>query len=305
MVDTSTAPEWIDSDVCLRCRDPFTFTNRKHHCRNCGQVFDQRCSSKSIPLPHFGITQAVRVCEGCYNKLQKKAEKRYLYLSIHGHDHSDLYPLHSDKGHRHSTSMYSPRHSSPRDLADAELQRAIELSLEEVGGAHGRRPGYVPAQPPAHNWQTSEPPIVDRKTHPDRKVADANEDDPDLRAAIEASLREVSAPKPSAPVEVTSTDSYNVYTPSQPDPPTVMPPPSVPNLASYDLEPLEADAILTFSQTVEQVQTQGGRDMSRYPAVNELFDKANTVRPKLAMSLDDTDRKERTSICLGDSCRCY
>lgn len=275
MVDTSTAPEWIDSELCLRCRTPFTFTNRKHHCRNCGQVFDQQCSSKSIPLPHFGITQAVRVCDTCHNKLQKKAEK-------------------SDKGHRQSASMYSPRHSSARDLADAELQRAIELSLEEVGAAHGRRPGYVPAQPSVHNWQVSEPPLVDRKTHPDHKVADADEDDPDLRAAIEASLREASAPRPSAPVELPSTDSYSTaYATSQSYPPTVAPAPQVPKLASYDLEPLETDAILTFSQTVEQVQAQGGRDMSRYPAVNELYDKANGLRPKLAMSLEDTDRKEQ------------
>lgn len=84
-----------------------------------------------------------------------------------------------------------------------------------------------------------------------------------------------------------------------------MPAPPAPKLTNYDLEPLEADAILTFSQTVEQVQTQGGRDMSRYPAINELFDKANGLRPKLAMSLDDTDRKERMSTCLEDSYQRY
>ncbi len=69
--------------------------------------------------------------------------------------------------------------------------------------------------------------------------------------------------------------------------------PTLPKLPNYDLEPLEADAILTFNQTVDQVQAQGGRDLSRYPAVNELYDKASGLRPKLALSLDDTGRKER------------
>jgi len=241
-----------------------------------------------MPLPHFGITQEVRVCDGCHSKLTKKSDKA---------DH---------KSHRHSTSLYGPRHRSARELADAELQRAIQLSLEEVGAAHGhRRPGYVPSQPSPSAWQTSEPPLVDRKTHPDSKSFEVEEDDPDLRAAIEASLREANAPKPSAPVAVETPRSeeppyaYNTTGYSQSYPPTTTPAPaipSVPKLPNYDLEPLESDTILTFNQTVEQVEAQGGRDMSRYPAVNELFDKANGLRPKLALSLDDTGRKERESF---------
>ncbi|KAF7974930.1 hypothetical protein HWV62_10971 [Athelia sp. TMB] len=286
MVDTQTAPEWIDSDVCLRCRTAFSFTNRKHHCRNCGQVFDQQCSSKNMPLPHFGITQDVRVCDGCHAKLMKKAEK----------DKGDHH-----KAHRHSTSLHGARHRSARELADAELQRAIQLSLQEVGAASGhKRPGYVPAQPAYPTpWMTSEPPLIDRKTRPGQAEED---DDPDLRAAIEASLREANAPRPSAPVAMETPRSenppfsYSEAGYSQSYPPTVTPTPAVaavPQLPNYDLEPLESDTILTFSQTVEQVEAQGGRDMARYPAVNELFDKANGLRPKLAMSLDDTGRKEQ------------
>ncbi|KAF8151974.1 hypothetical protein K438DRAFT_1910283 [Mycena galopus ATCC 62051] len=255
MVDTQTAPEWIDSDVCLRCRTAFSFTNRKHHCRNCGQVFDQQCSSKSIPLPHFGITQEVR---------------------LHG-----------------------TRHRVARELADAELQRAIQLSLQEVGAASGHaRPGYTPFQPEPSSWQYTEPPLVDRSTHPKTQVSE--EDDPDLRAAIEASLRESNAPRPSAPmaIETPRTEEpgfayANGPGYSQSYPPGVIPPQPVARIPSYDLEPLESDAILTFSQTVEQVQGQGGRDMARYPAVNELYDKANSLRPKLALSLDDAGRKEQ------------
>ena len=206
----------------------------------------------------------------------------------------------SDKGHRHSASMYSGRNNNARDLFDAELQRAIQLSLQEVGAssASTKRPGYVPYQPQPYS-EPSEPPIVDRTTYPDKDrrksappaaaIAD-DDDDPDLRAAIEASLREANMVKPSAPTEMVSAD--DVGRPSS-YPPTVTPTPSVPKIPNYDLEPLESDVILTFSQTVEQVQSQGGRDMSRYPAVSELFDKANGLRPKLAMSLDDTGRKER------------
>lgn len=208
----------------------------------------------------------------------------------------------TNKGHRHSTSLHGTRHRSAHELADAELQRAIQLSLEEVGAANGyARPGYVPFQPSPSNWQYSEPPIVDRSTRDVKTaIADDEEDDPDLRAAIEASLREANAPKPSAPIALdtprTEEPAYSYAGPgySHSYPPGVVPPqPSLPQLPNYDLEPLESDAILTFSQTVEQVQAQGGRDISRYPAVTELYDKATSLRPKLALSLDDTGRKER------------
>ncbi|KAI8983271.1 ubiquitin binding protein [Trametes punicea] len=275
MVDTQTPPEWIDSELCLVCRDPFTFTNRKHHCRNCGRVVCQQCSSKNLALPHFGITQEVRVCDPCYKMLTKR-----------------------NKTHRTSQSVSSSRHREARDFADADLQRAIQLSLEEVGAAGGHRPGYVPSP---SSWQTSEPPLVDRSTRPYASSQEDDEDDPDLRAAIEASLREANAPKPSAPIVIDASDRYtgleqgSGYPQSYP-PSSATPRPRVPTIPSYDLEPLEADAIMTFNQTVEQLQAQGGRDISRYPAVTELYDKATALRPKLAMSLNDTTRKEELLI---------
>lgn len=186
--------------------------------------------------------------------------------------------------HRHSTS----RHRSGRSLADAELQRAIQLSLEEVGHAGGHaRPGYVPTQPTHY----SEPPLINRTTYPS---AIEEEDDPDLKAAIEASLREANAPKPSAPMETPRSEDAPLTYGQQPSPPPRSS--SLAKIPSYELEPLESDVILTFSQTVEQVHTQGGRDMSRYPAVGELYDKANGLRPKLVASLDDANRKERECL---------
>ncbi len=202
------------------------------------------------------------------------------------------------RSHRTSQSVSTSRHRSARDFADAELQRAIQLSLEEVGVGGSKRPGYVPSPSP---WQISEPPLIDQRTRPHEAAPSQaqEEDDPDLRAAIEASLREANAPRPSAPLGLETPRAeeppYNYatgpgYAQSYP-PSSVTPKPTVPTLPNYDLEPLEEDAVLTFSQTVEQLQQQGGRDLSRYPAVTELYDKANGLRPKLAMSLGDTGRK--------------
>ncbi|KAI0245113.1 hypothetical protein BJV78DRAFT_1268570 [Lactifluus subvellereus] len=284
LIDTQIAPEWIDSDVCLRCRDTFSFTNRKHHCRNCGRVFDQKCSSKTLSLPHFGITQEVRVCDSCHKDLTRHKDKITHRRSLHGASRLE--------------------HRSARDPADADLQRAIQLSLEEVNaqGQH-RRPGYVPYQPDP--WQRSEPPLVEHAPRTSTRVDE--DDDPDLRTAIEASLREANAPKPSAPLGLETPRAEGPSFPyagsshSQPYPPAVASArPSVPALPNYDLAPLESDTIITFSQTIEQVQAQGFGDMSRFPAVTQLFDNANNLRPKLARSLDDTGRKEELLTEMND-----
>ncbi|KAJ8683602.1 hypothetical protein QAD02_019394 [Eretmocerus hayati] len=62
-------PVWVpDSEAprCMACDAGFTVVRRRHHCRNCGKVFCGRCSSNSVPLPRFGHTKPVRVCNRCF-----------------------------------------------------------------------------------------------------------------------------------------------------------------------------------------------------------------------------------------------
>lgn len=71
MFRADTAPAWADGEVCHRCRVAFSMVQRKHHCRACGQVFCSQCSSKVSTLPKFGIEKEVRVCEACYEQVNK------------------------------------------------------------------------------------------------------------------------------------------------------------------------------------------------------------------------------------------
>uniref|UniRef100_A0AC34GXG7 Hepatocyte growth factor-regulated tyrosine kinase substrate n=1 Tax=Panagrolaimus sp. ES5 TaxID=591445 RepID=A0AC34GXG7_9BILA len=72
MFAAQCAPDWVDGDQCFRCRSEFGIFNRKHHCRACGQIFCDRCSSHQLLLPQFGIEKKVRVCDTCFEKNNKK-----------------------------------------------------------------------------------------------------------------------------------------------------------------------------------------------------------------------------------------
>jgi len=70
---------WIPDDAvrtCTACDSSFGLMKRKHHCRRCGHVFCDKCSSNTAILPpSFGLGQnAQRVCDGCYQLLQQGGE---------------------------------------------------------------------------------------------------------------------------------------------------------------------------------------------------------------------------------------
>jgi len=70
-------PKWIpDQKVsdCMKCQIPFSITKRKHHCRACGLIFCGDCSAKSLPIPLYGYTAAVRICDACYLKMKYEVQ---------------------------------------------------------------------------------------------------------------------------------------------------------------------------------------------------------------------------------------
>ncbi|XP_012529894.1 zinc finger FYVE domain-containing protein 1 [Monomorium pharaonis] len=53
---------------CYHCKIPFSPTDDKHHCRDCGEGFCAQCSSKTKCVPNRNWYSPVRVCDTCYEK---------------------------------------------------------------------------------------------------------------------------------------------------------------------------------------------------------------------------------------------
>ncbi|CAK6959572.1 myotubularin-related protein 3 [Scomber scombrus] len=55
---------------CYGCESRFWLATRKHHCRNCGNVFCASCCDQKIPVPSQQLFEPSRVCKTCYSSLQ-------------------------------------------------------------------------------------------------------------------------------------------------------------------------------------------------------------------------------------------
>ncbi|XP_045427023.1 WD repeat and FYVE domain-containing protein 3 isoform X3 [Pipistrellus kuhlii] len=69
----SAADHWVKDeggDSCSGCSVRFSLTERRHHCRNCGQLFCQKCSRFQSEIKRLKISSPVRVCQNCYYNLQ-------------------------------------------------------------------------------------------------------------------------------------------------------------------------------------------------------------------------------------------
>ena len=251
----------------MRCRTAFSFTNRKHHCRNCGNVFDQQCSSKTLPLPHLGILQPVRVDDGCYIKLTDKMGKGGSFANDRSSSISKLKP--------HASMQ--PRSARIHDGFDEDLKRALAMSLEEVNGHSGA--GYVPQA----KLQATSKPLEDiKRTSKPPATKKVEEDDDDLKAAIAASLADMEEQKKkhAATMKEQSKSGAGSSTGM-----FIMP------KNDYELTPVEAENINLFSTLVDRLQTQPPGTILREPQIQELYDSIGALRPKLARTYGETMSK--------------
>lgn len=250
----------------MRCRTAFSFTNRKHHCRNCGNVFDAQCSTKSIPLPHLGILQAVRVDDGCYAKLTDKSRSGPLPERSLAKGNASII--------RHRSPM-QPRDARVDEGFDDDLKRALQMSLEEVKGHSGA--GYVPQ---SQLQPQRKSPAIDGPSKTAKPPEE--EEDPDLRAAIAASIKEMEEQKKKHAANLKQQASSSTTTANADV--------AMPN-NNYELTPVEAENINLFSTLVDRLQHQPTGTVLREPQIQELYEGIGALRPKLARSYGETMSK--------------
>ncbi|KAG0069817.1 Vacuolar protein-sorting-associated protein 27 [Linnemannia elongata] len=273
IMETEAPPDWTDSDVCTRCRVAFTLTNRKHHCRACGHTYCGQCSSKNMALPELGVTQEVRVCDGCWTK-RKLGQKNT--------PSKDPYALDSYTDLGSSIPTSAPAASSSTAAAnnsseDDDIMKAIELSLKEANS----RPGF--SAPSAR--QTTQP-------TQSAAAAQGEEDDADLLAAIEASLRETNINEQAlaSKKQDESTSNYTAYTYST-QPETV----SASPVLMDDLTATDKENIELFSALVDKIQTMNG-DVSGNREIQALYEQITKLQAKVTASLEEAVQRQQEAM---------
>lgn len=237
-------------------------------------MFDQQCSGKTLPLPHLGILQPVRVDDGCYIKLTDKSSKGG------GSFAAERSPTHAS--HRPKSQLMQPRNARVDDGFDEDLKRALAMSLEEVNGHTGA--GYVPQA------KLQETPKLGAHTTNGTSNTSASkpveDEDDDLKAAIAASLADMEEQKKQ---HSESMKQQSESSDSKATAPFVLP------KNDYELSAVESENINLFSTLVDRLQTQPPGTILREPQIQELYGSISSLRPKLARTYGETMSKHGVS----------
>ena len=105
--------------ICYNCEDPFTIYRRRHHCRMCGQIFCDRCSSfyvdgSKMPNLGNGLHRSCSLCNELYistenNKLKNSGGRvssvdySTTSVDINGFTRTNRKVSKDGKSHRHDT----------------------------------------------------------------------------------------------------------------------------------------------------------------------------------------------------------
>ncbi|KAJ2707385.1 Vacuolar protein-sorting-associated protein 27 [Coemansia sp. IMI 203386] len=347
MMETASPPEWEDSPVCQRCRTQFTFTNRKHHCRHCGKCFCNDCSSNTTTIPKFGLYDPVRVCHGCYLRLKKIVSEPENAPSSVG---QVGFGSQSGAYRSNSVSISRPTTTVPDiNEEDEDLKRAIELSIQESqkrpnyadftlkpiasqgqattnhastftpkpSSSVAAAPSSSVAAPALYTSANVYPTVTPNEPYPLHSASatgaqdDDEENDPELLAAIEASLQDMpgnGVPDYALPsannYHHTSSVANNAYGSQNMYPAVVdhgQDPPSTAFMPAPSFVEKEEDGPLTTTekenvQLFESLLTRmrdGGQDIRFDPQIQYLHECIGKLHPRITEAIEGIDEKNK------------
>ncbi|KAL5103176.1 Hepatocyte growth factor-regulated tyrosine kinase substrate [Taenia crassiceps] len=164
MFSAEVAPNWKDGDECFRCKSTFTTFRRKHHCRNCGNVFCGECTTGRAGIPKYGIEKEVRVCDTCLYELtrlvaggssngtRKKENKhgtmREFFREMQHHQEQQQQQQHQQRLQKQQEqAAKEAKEKELRLREEEELQLALALSASEAESKKMQQPQQLRQTP--------------------------------------------------------------------------------------------------------------------------------------------------------------
>ncbi|XP_053607338.1 hepatocyte growth factor-regulated tyrosine kinase substrate isoform X2 [Plodia interpunctella] len=282
MFSADTAPEWADGEVCHRCRTAFTLMVRRHHCRACGQVFCQQCSSKTSTLPKFGIEKEVRVCDACYDKVSRPpSSSAKLEIIDTSSDYGPTQPQKRPPGSKTEEELRE----------EEELQLALALSQSEAEHKEKERKSrsHIAPEPAHHPTLSPSPSSV--SASPDHSVQASSElsrylDRNYWEQRLSRDSAAPAAPTAPAPSSIASQDNDSDYT--KPNSKTV----------EEDAEDKEIDEFVeTLKSQIEifvnrmKSNSSRGRSIANDTSVQTLFMNITAMHSRLLRYIQQQDDK--------------
>jgi len=177
---------------------------------------------------------------------------------------------------------------------DADLKKALEMSLEESKGQSGA--GYVSQaqlqQSKPHINSASKPQVngASKSAAAPAKQPEESEEDADLKAAIAASLQDMETQK------TRHAQEFKAQTSSSSAPAAAQYRPN----NQFELTPVEGENINLFATLVDRLQHQPPGTILREPQIQELYESIGTLRPKLARTYGETMSKHDSLLDLHE-----
>lgn len=128
---------WVKDEYvlnCTSCNQSFSFGERRHHCRSCGDLFCDACTSKRVALPDlYSDNKEQRVCENCYTTRSMRAKHASMGLMTATGDSSSS-----------AASLTNNNHTAGETKVLEELKRLYRKSIKPLERQYRFQDFYSP-----------------------------------------------------------------------------------------------------------------------------------------------------------------